>query len=163
MRVPLWLCALTLGVLWSAASVGQTSDAPKVQRVVFVCEHGSVKSLIAASYFNRSAKARGLPFEAIARGTSPEPTVPRIVQDGLNADSLNVSGYVPLLFRRTDLSRAALVVSFDQDLAATVGRQVPLQKWDHLPSVLAEYGRGRDAIVERVNALVETLSHDRSP
>jgi hypothetical protein len=27
---------------------------------VFVCEHGSVKCLVAASYFNRGAQSRGL-------------------------------------------------------------------------------------------------------
>lgn len=153
---------IALIVLLSAATAAQTSDPPPLQRVVFVCEHGSAKSLIAASYFNRSARARGLPFEAIARGTAPEPTVPQYIQKALKADSINVSGYVPLLFRRTDLEGATLVVSFDQDIASTVGGAVPLLKWNNLPSVAADFRRGRDAIVERVNALVETLSHDRS-
>ena len=43
------LSALILLVLLSTASVAQTSNARQVRRVVFVCEHGSVKSLIAAS------------------------------------------------------------------------------------------------------------------
>ena len=45
-------------------------------RVVFVCEHGSVKSLIASLYFNQRAQQRGLPFKAVARGTAPDSAVP---------------------------------------------------------------------------------------
>ena len=50
----------------------QETDHP----VVFVCEHGSVKSPIAASLFDRTAEKRGLPFRAVSRGVNPEEHVP---------------------------------------------------------------------------------------
>jgi arsenate reductase (thioredoxin) len=40
--------------------------------ILFVCEHGAAKSIIAATYFNLLAKQRGFPWRAIARGTNPE-------------------------------------------------------------------------------------------
>ncbi len=49
--------------------------APKpepVGTILFVCEHGSAKSVVAAAHFNRIAAARGLPFRAISRGTVPD-------------------------------------------------------------------------------------------
>jgi len=138
----------------------QAQQPAPVKRIVFVCEHGSVKSLIAATYFNQSAKARGLDFAAVARGTAPELTVPRIVQDRLKADGTSVSGFVPQLFRSVDLDGASLVVSFDQDIAPIVAGRVPLLHWDNLPGVLADYPRGRDAIVKKVDALLEGLKKD---
>ena len=41
-------------------------------KVVFVCEHGNVKSLMAASCFNQLAEQRGLPFRAVSRGVAPD-------------------------------------------------------------------------------------------
>jgi arsenate reductase len=138
----------------------QAQQPAPIKRVVFVCEHGSVKSLIAATYFNQSAKARGLAVTAVARGTAPEPTVPRIVQEHLNADGTSVSGFVPQLFRSADLDGASLAVSFDQDIAPIVAGRVPLLHWDNLPGVLADYPHGRDAIVKKVDALLESLKKD---
>jgi hypothetical protein len=154
------LALLTLAVCLGVPSTDQAQQPAPLERVVFVCEHGSVKSLIAATYFNQSAKARGLAFTAVARGTAPEATVPRIVQDHLNADGTSVSGFVPRLFRSADLDGASLVVTFDQDIAPIVGDRVPLLHWDNLPGVLADYQRGRDAIVKKVDALLERLQED---
>jgi hypothetical protein len=49
--------ALTLGCSVSK-SYAQTHDS----QVLFVCEHGNVKSLMAVSYFNQLAHERRLPF-----------------------------------------------------------------------------------------------------
>jgi arsenate reductase len=154
---------LTVAMLTGTQLAAQSVSTSHPQRVVFVCEHGSVKSLVAASYFNRSARQRGLPFEAVARGTAPEPTVPRVVQEGLHAVGMDVSAYVPKLFQSSDVSGASLVISFDQDIAGAVGKTAPHLKWDNLPSVLDNYSRGRDAIVQKVEALIDALSDGRTP
>ena len=44
----------------------------KKQTVVFVCEHGAAKSVLAAAYFNRFAAQMGLDMQAVARGTKPD-------------------------------------------------------------------------------------------
>ena len=49
--------AVAFGRLATAQSVAATRSHPRTQ-VVFVCEHGSVKSLVAMEYFNRRSKAR---------------------------------------------------------------------------------------------------------
>jgi len=152
------IVVISAQLLPHSAATAQHTDSPPVRRVVFVCEHGSVKSLIAASYFNRAASARGLPFDAIARGTAPEQAVPRIVQIGLSESGMNVSQHVPQKFVASDLGGASLVVSFDQDIEATVDGKVRHLKWDNLPGVLADYPRGRDAIVQKVDALIDALA-----
>src|SRR5262249_29780807 len=97
------------------------------------------------------------------RGSAPEPSVPRVVQEGLRAAGIDVSTYVPQLFRVSDVAGASLVVSFDQDITGVLDHRAPQLKWDNLPSVLADYSEGRDAIVQKVDALIDALSKNRRP
>lgn len=158
------LFSLMLAVSGLALAQAPAARAPREPgRVVFVCEHGSVKSLIASLYFNQRAQQRGLPFKAVARGTAPDSAVPRSVREGLRDAGFDVSRYVPQRLRASDADGASLVVSFDQDIAAVVNGRSELLHWDNLPAVLADYVRGRDAILNRVDALIEQLakaSHD---
>ena len=152
---------LTLALTVHGAAFAQppaTDVAHEPGRVIFVCEHGSVKSLIASLYFNQRAQKRGLPFKAVARGTAAESTVPTPVREGLRAAGFDVSGYVPQPLRASDVDGASLVVSFDQDIAKLVDRRSPQLQWDNLPGVLADYVRGRDAILQRIDALIEQLA-----
>lgn len=155
-RLALFGLAIALGARATAQSPAVTSIG-KPTRVVFVCEHGSVKSLVAALYFNRRAEERGLPYRAMARGTAPESAAPATVRDGLQADGFAVSGFAPRLLEASDVEDATLVVSFDQDITKTVGGKAPYLRWDDLPGVLADYGRGRDAIVIRIDTLISAL------
>jgi chromate transporter len=77
-RVPeplLIAAAGVLGILAAGPSHGADESTAKGEAkprlVVFVCEHGSAKSLVAASFFERLAKERGMPVRAISRGTFP--------------------------------------------------------------------------------------------
>jgi arsenate reductase len=162
MALVLLSLAVAFGRLATAQSVAATRSHPPT-KVVFVCEHGSVKSLVAMEYFNRRSKERGLPYRAVARGTAPEPAVPAAVREGLHADGFDVSGFVPRLLRASDVDAVALVVSFDEDITKTVGGRARYLKWDDLPGVLANYARGRDAIVSQVDALIEALAPSGSP
>jgi len=65
------------------------------QRVLFVCLHGSAKSLIAAEYFNRLASARGLDASATSAGTEPDDAIPPRVVSGLAGDGIDVAGRRP--------------------------------------------------------------------
>ena len=160
------IAALLYGVATAAGiqshpqryAVSSKSEAPPV---VFVCEHGSVKSLIAASYFNRRAQAKGLSVRAIARGVTPEPTVPLPVRNGLYAAGFDVSGYIPQLLEASDISGATLVVSFDEDISDAVEGRTRYLKWDNLPAVLSDYARGKDAIGKQVDRLMYELAGGR--
>ena len=162
MGIPALLCgvALAAGVQSQpqSSAVSTTSEAP---RIVFVCEHGSVKSLIAASYFNRRARAKGLTVRAIARGVAPESTVPLPVRDGLRAAGFDVSGYIPRLLEASDIKDATLVVSFHEDISDAVAGRTRYLKWDNLPAVLSDYAGGKDAIVKQVDRLVRELANGR--
>jgi arsenate reductase (thioredoxin) len=164
MPILIALCSLAVSVgIHASAQELATRNYAAPPRVVFVCEHGSVKSLVAMEYFNRGAEARGLAYRAIARGTEPEPTVPRAIKDGLRNDGFDVSAFEPRKIESSDVARASLIVSFDQDIANFVGARARYLKWDDLPGMLGDYPRGKDAIVRHVDALLDELARSRSP
>jgi arsenate reductase len=159
LSILLALCSLVVAL----GTQARAQDSAEPARVVFVCEHGSVKSLVATEYFNLRAKARGLAYRAIARGTAPEPTVPRAVRDGLRSDGFDVSTFEPRKFQASDVERASLIVSFDQDIASIAGAQTRYLTWDDLPGVLTDHTRGKDEIVRHVDALIDELARGKSP
>jgi len=115
------------------------------------------------AYFNRRAQERGLAYRAVARGSAPEPIVPGPVREGLRTDGFDVSDFVPQLFEASDVDDAFLVVSFDQDIAKTVGGRARHFRWDNLPGVLTDYAGGRDAIVRHVDELIDEAARSASP
>ena len=73
MKAPSRLGILSIALLLvfgTPLSKSQEAAQPAAA-VLMVCEHGNVKSLMAASFFNELAKARHLPFHAIARARRP--------------------------------------------------------------------------------------------
>jgi len=125
--------------------------------VVFVCEHGSVKSMIAATLFNRLAMERGLAAHAVSRGTAPDSVIPRLVRDGLRADGANIGNIRPQGLRTADTLGANMFVTFDVDLRSPFPGAIPVRRWDGTPSVMQAYPAGRDAIRSRVVELISEM------
>jgi len=123
--------------------------------VLFVCLHGSAKSLIAAEYFNRLAAERGLPATAVSAGTEPDDAIPPRVTQGLGADGIDVAGRRPRRPTPADLDGSAIVVTFACDLADLASRAPRIERWDDVPAVSEDFKRARDVIVARVTALLE--------
>src|SRR6266446_1394120 len=104
-------------------------------KVLFVCLHGSAKSLIAAEYFNRLAAARGLAARATSAGTEPDDVIPPRVTP-------------------SDVEGATVVVTFACDLGELAARAPRIERWD-VPAVSEDFQRARDVIVARVAGLLE--------
>jgi len=157
-RDTILLVFLSLGALHNAPLAAQRRrPVSPPQRIVFVCEHGTVKSVVALEYFNQLARAKGLAFEAISRGTHPDSALPSAVYDGLTRDGFDVSRFQPMPFASTDARSAALVVALDADVDPVVRGSRPVIRWDSLPSVTTNYSVGRTAIRRRVERLVDSL------
>jgi arsenate reductase (thioredoxin) len=123
--------------------------------VLFVCEHGSAKSVVAAAHFNRIAAERGLPFRAISRGTVPDPEMAPAALKGLLGDGLRPADPVPAKLTQSDLDTAVRVVSFC-DLPPDLKVATPIQRWE-VPPVSTEYARSREAMLERMEQLLLEL------
>ena len=125
--------------------------------IVFICEHGAAKSVIAAAWFNRFAAQLGISLRAISRGITPDSEFPQNVIDGLVKDGLKPESSAPLPLSDQDLAGAARVITFDQPgVAARLSPAAVAQSWDGLPPVSAGYEAARVAIVARVTQLLET-------
>jgi arsenate reductase (thioredoxin) len=123
--------------------------------VLFVCEHGSAKSIVAAAHFNRIAADRGLPFRAISRGTAPDPEMAPAAVKGLLGDGLKPADPAPAKLTQSDLDTAARVVTFC-DLPPDLKAATPIERWD-VPPVSTEYARSREAMLELIEQLLVKL------
>ena len=89
----------------SQAAPSASSDAP----VLFICEHGTVKSLLAKLLFEKYAADAGLHIRAISRGSAVESAVPGWMQAYLLADSLRLGSFTPQALAASDLRDARYV------------------------------------------------------
>lgn len=132
------------------------------QSVLFVCEHGTVRSILAKLLFEEYAREIGLDVGAVARATRPDSTMPawmrqKLATDKLATTQIALGMWRPQLLSADDLSFASYVVAFDVPPSATAGARARPVQWDGLPSVSADYAVGRDAIKVRVHALADSL------
>jgi len=130
--------------------------------VLLVCEHGSVKSLMAASLFNRAAAERHLPFRATARGVAPDKAVPPAIAAALARDGFDVGGFVPEKVSKADADGAARVVAIGLEPAALgVETKRPIESWSDVPAASTNYDAANAALKRHVDALLDGLEKER--
>jgi hypothetical protein len=102
---------------------------------------------------------KNLPYQAIARGTNPGTEIPQQVRLDLAKDGLDVSTWKPQLVAEKDVREAARVVTFGCKLpfqkTTTAGNLV---EWKDIPSTSEDYKRARTMIVDKIDALIKTLT-----
>jgi chromate transporter len=168
-RVPeplLIAAAGALGVLLMGAPKGsdaakETVEGPPASTVVFVCEHGSAKSLVAASHFNRMARERGLELRAVSRGTDPDAAVPPAVEQALRREGFDVGSFRPQGLSDAELRTALRVVAIGVEIAdAAAHPNARVSRWDGVPAVSTSYPAARAAIVSRLATLLDELERE---
>ncbi len=130
--------------------------APAKRKILFLCQHGGAKSVIAASYFNRLAEQQSLPYLAVAAAAEdPYAAVPPLVAEFLQRDGLDVRSFSPRHVEAGDVSSAARVVSIDCNLQDVVVSS-NLERWDDVPPA----SDGVDASASAIRRHVEALAKD---
>ena len=124
--------------------------------IIFVCEHGTAKSVIAATYFNKLASEKNLNIRAVSRGTHPDEEFSSKTIAGLREDGLLPTEPTPHKLSLTDVESALSIVSFCE-LPEEYRNQVPVQRWDDVPPVSESYEKARDAIITRLNHLMNNM------
>jgi protein-tyrosine-phosphatase len=150
----------TIAAALAAVAVGGRAhaSAEPARAVVFVCQHGNVKSVIAAQWFNRLAARRGSRLRALARGMEPTGRVPEKVAAELRREGFEVGGLEAEALDGADLVGAARVVAIGVDTGAvTTGGRVPVEDWQGIPPASERYGEASAALRARVEALLERL------
>src|SRR5881296_2455265 len=95
---------LLLGFVVSGAQPQATGG--REPTVVFVCEHGAAKSVIATAYFNKLAAERGLSYRATFRGTSPQAELSQRTVEALRRDGVIVPAGKPTAIVDADVDSA---------------------------------------------------------
>ena len=140
---------------------GQSANAPaNPPNVIFVCEHGAAKSVIATAYFNKLAAERGLPYRATFRGTSPQDDLSTRAVAGLRADGIAIPDGKPSPIATDDVARATHIFAIGCTLPAVATASGKASDWSDVPDDQG-YAPMRDAIVRHVTALLDGLQKRR--
>ena len=138
----------------------QPADGKKV--VLFVCEHGAAKSVIAAARFNRRAQDKKIPYRAIAKGTDPQEELSEAARKGLQADGLAASPSRPERLTAGDAAAASRVVTLGCDISK-VAPNVHAESWADVPAPSqGGYAATRDAIDRHIDALLAELDRPKN-
>jgi arsenate reductase (thioredoxin) len=133
----------------------QTSSPP-APAVIFVCEHGAAKSVVATAYFNKLAAERKLPLRAVFRGTSPQDELSARAVEGLKADGVAVPTGKPSTITGADVAAATYIFAIGCTLPDAALRSGKAADWSDVPDDQG-YGPMRDAIVRHVKLLLDEL------
>ncbi len=155
MLVMIIVCSLTVSILASPTKNKPTTA--KESTIVFVCEHGVAKSVIAAAYFNKLAHKRKLPYIAVARGTEPQDSLMASVIAGLKNDNLAAPQKPAPKLTQSDCDAAKRTVFFCP-IPASYSTSASMQRWQNVPPVSEKYSTARDSIVANVQRLLKELT-----
>jgi protein-tyrosine-phosphatase len=140
-----------------AGSLQATPGSPTSPAVVFVCEHGAAKSVIATAYFNKLAAERGLPYRAMFRGTNPGDSLSAMAVEGLKADGVPIPAGRPTAISDADVAGATHVFAIGCVLPDKARQSGKAEDWSDVPGDNG-YAPMRDAIVRHVKQLLDTLA-----
>jgi arsenate reductase len=139
--------AILLALLLIAA------DRPRT--IVFVCEHGAARSVVAAAHFNRLAEQRHLPYRATARGTTPQPDLSPATVKGLREDGLEPPVKNPQQLSKDDVASAERVIAFCE-IPDDLAKGHTIERWQ-APAIGDGYAKARDVIVAQLEKLAASL------
>jgi N-acyl-D-amino-acid deacylase len=124
-------------------------EAKENLSIVFVCEHGAARSLIAAKYFERVSKQNGFNANIIFRGISPDSVLHKGSKAGLIQDGLAVGkDEKPKALSEDDVKRAKWIITIDCALPPMFDRyNDKLKSYEGVPSIDKDYGIARDSII----------------
>jgi hypothetical protein len=149
---------LVLGL--AATALGCTTVKPQARprQVLFVCEHGSVKSPIAREHFRRIAARRGLAVRALSRGIHPSDDVSPKLAQALVADGIDPRCDPLTALTRADLADADIIAAFNPiPDALTTGLLLDLRYWLDVPAMNDDYAAARPPLLAHLDALAGEL------
>lgn len=147
---------LVFGLVLLACSA-RSAPPLAAAEVVFVCEHGAAKSVVASQYFNKLAAERGLAVRSIARGADPQAELSVSAVNGLKADGLPPVPGVPRPLTASDVRKSARVIAFDCEQPAMKALRGMDACWDDVPATGDDYAGARDRIRAHVGEMVEQI------
>ena len=138
-----------------STSVSQPTVQRSAQPIIFVCEHGAARSVIAAAWFNKLAAEKRLAFRAVARGVTPQNDLSASTVAGLRRDGVEFPSDKPRGLTKAETDSAAAVMTF-YPLPPAMKPERPESTYE-VPAPGDGYDQSRDAILVHVRALLDEL------
>lgn len=142
-----------IGALASACVSAPRRDAPNV---LFVCQHGTVKSPVAREHLRRMAATRGIAVNVQSRGIAPEDAMSPQLTAALAADGIDAANEPVRRLTAADLAAADIIIVFNP-LPAEFGAW-PVRDWSDVGSMNQDYAGARAMLMPRLEALVAELA-----
>lgn len=148
--------ALTLARSLKTALDAQQAKT-QAAAIVFVCEHGAAKSVIATAFFNQLASERGLPHRATTRGTDLDPVFAPKVIAGLTTQGVTPPTGLPQILTANDLTGAQRLITFDVNPPVGLPA-IHRTEWNGTPSPSVNFEAASKDIEQRVRKLIDELA-----
>ena len=141
-------------VCLSGSSSAKVQPAP--QRVLFVCQYGTVKSALARELFRKRAAERRIPAIAFSRGITPAEHLSAAARTSMAADGIDTTRDPLRKLAPADLRKADIVVIFNPLPVKLATR--PTRDWVATPSVNDDYRNARLEFDRRIDALLDEIA-----
>jgi arsenate reductase len=136
------------------SSLVRAAEPPK--SILFVCEHGAGKSVMAASLFNHAAEEQKLDVRSICRGTSPDAEVSPGVIAYLKREGIAVAISKPQVLSKKDADAAVAIVAFCE-IPQELAEPSKVSSWSEVPWSSNDYDKAKAFMLPRIAALITEL------
>ena len=148
--------ALVCGVLACGTSVFAQNTLSAGPTIVFVCEHGTAKSVVATAYFNKLAAEKGLRARATFRSTNPQQDLSQTTLASLKTDGIKIPTGQPSTIAQKDIDAATHIFAIGCTLPKNAAASGKAADWSDVPDGQG-YAAMRDAIRAHVEQLIAEL------
>ena len=156
------MTAITVPLLALLGTLFVQASGTQDPTVVFVCEHGAAKSVIATAYFNKIAAERGLRARATYRGVNPQAELSADALKGLRDDGLPAPSESPSAISAADVDKATVIFAIGCTLPPRAVASGKADSWNDVPGDQG-YAAMRDAVKKHVERLIADLLKKQTP
>jgi protein-tyrosine-phosphatase len=134
------------------------------ERIVFICQHGAAKSIMAAAYCRALAEKHNLNIEILAAGADPDAQIFPEVIELLRAEKLALVEQHPRQATPADLANASQVISMGCDLKkiSPSTSSTNIEDWSDVPPPSKDLRLSFDRIRLRVQELIAHLQKTKT-
>lgn len=126
------------------------------KRILFVCQYGTAKSVIAREFFRKRALRRGITVQAVSRGITIEDHISEGLRRNLAADGINPNVEAIQVLAPLDWQSADVVIAFNPLPPGLL--HADIRDWSDLPSMNERYKKSRAILKRRIDKLLDEVA-----
>jgi arsenate reductase len=140
-----------------ASLLSMTKTIAQKQKIVFVCEHGVLRSAIAAKCFNELAREKNLNWEAVPRAVNTDEGASEKTKAWLIKENFYDSSFRPTRISKKDIKQSKGVYLFDALPADVKGKNKITGNWHDSQTFNGDYDQLKKTILFKVGLLIDSL------